>query len=196
MEDDNTTAYQAGIKDRINYIMDILGMEIPGFSQFTGISHSHIYAITNGTKGLTIRTADKIAKLIGLTSAQLLKLDYVIPASIRKSDSVKNFYDRYPDNPEYFKETKVSRKVSYFFQHKLMAIGVFDNQVSISQIREACIALGQDFSSKQLSQVADYLAQTRKLKKEKVLMRKKNGELGVREIPVYSLGAPGITKKT
>jgi len=186
MEDDSTTAYQVGIKDRINYIMDILGMEIPGFSQFTGVSNSHIYALSNGTKGLTIRTADKIAKRIGLTSAQLLKLDYVIPDSIRKSDSVNNFYDKYPDNPEYFKETKVSRKVSYFIEHKLMTTKLFDTRVSISQIREACIALGQDFSSKQLSQVVDYLALTKKLKKEKVLMRKKNGELGVREIPVYS----------
>lgn len=196
MEDNNTTAYQAGIKDRINDIMDILGMEVPGFSQFTGISTSHLYALSNGTKGLTIRTADKIAKRIGLTSAQLLKLDYIIPNSIRKSDSVKNFFDKYPDNPEYFKETKASRKASYFVEHNLIATGFFDNRVSISQIREACAALGQDFSSKQLSQVADYLAQTKKLKKEKVFMKKKkNGELGVREIPVYSLGVHEIMKK-
>lgn len=144
-----------------------------------------IYALSNGTKSLTIDTAEKIANCLNLKGSQLLQVDYIIPGTIRKAPQVKNFYDTYKDNPEYFKETKSFRKTSAFIEEKIVPTGLFKKRVYVWEIKEACVKQGQYFTSKQVAQAVDYMAVIKKLNKETALLKKKNGEYGVREVQVY-----------
>lgn len=187
MEENSAAIYKQAIIDRMKHIMEILELEVDGFAEFTQISKSHIYALLNTKRGLTIQTAEKIASRINLTGSQLLKLDYPIPLSIRKIAEVKKFHDTYKYNPEYFTRTKEETSISYFFENTLMRTDLFDNPVNVRQIREACTALGKNYSSKKVSHTVDYLSAKKKLYKENKLLLKKNGETGTKQFPFYSI---------
>jgi hypothetical protein len=186
MEENNDSITKASLKERINYIMDTVGLEIAGFSELTKISESHLYALSNGTKSLTKVTAEKIAFPLKLKSTQILNLNYVISDSIRNAPAIKKFYHTFKKgNPEYFRDTKAARKSSYFIEQELMPSGLFNEPVYVWQVKEACVESGMDYSSKEISQKLSYLVKTNKLKSEKRKLKKKNGDTADREVFVY-----------
>ena len=187
MENSGPSIYSIVIRERLKLIMEIAGLEVAGFSEFTKVSVSHIYAILNGRKSLTAQTANKIAIGFKLNGWNILNLDFKITEAI-KSPALNKFYADHKEAADYFKETISERKDSYFFEHELFPTGIFDNPVYIWEVREACIALGRNLSSKQIAHIAGYLADTNKLESEKRPIKKKNGEFGERIVTVYYLG--------
>lgn len=186
MEENTDLSTKGDLNDRVRHIMDLVGLEIAGFAELTNISESHLYALINGTKSLTQETAAKIAAAIKLRAAQILNPDYIISAAIRNAPAVKKFHSSYKKgNPEYFTETKASRKNAYFIEHELIPRGVFSEPVYGWQVRNACAQLGIDLSSKQVSQHLNYLVETQKLKSEMRELKKKNGEMAERKVHVY-----------
>ena len=186
MENNEPSTYSIVIRERLKLIMEISGLEVAGFSEFTKVSVSHIYAILNGRKSLTAQTANKIAIGFKLNGWNILNLDFKITEAI-KSSALNKFYADHKEAHDYFKETVSERKDSYFFEHELIPTGIFDKPVYIWEVREACIALGRNLSSKQIAHIAEYLAVKNKLDSEKRPIKKKNGEFGERMITVYYL---------
>lgn len=186
MEEKTDSYLQNDFKDRINQIMDMVGLEIAGFAELTKVSESHIYALSNGSKKLTAEIAKKIADALKIKSTQLLNPSYILSANIRKALPVKKFYDTFKKgNPEYFTETKAARKSSYFILQELVPAGIFKEPKYGWQIRAACAERGLDLSSKQVSQTLNYMVEIAKLKSEKRKLKRKNGETMDREVYVY-----------
>lgn len=168
-------------------ILDNTGLEIAGLALLTEISESHLYALANGNKDMTDGIAEKIAIPLNLKSDKLLLPAYKIPKSIVNAPEVKNFYRTYKHgNPEYFSSTKALRKNAYFIDEKLIRQNVFQERLAAGDVREKCEKLGLKMSSKEVSQYLTYFAIKKKLKKEKVRMLKKDGQMSDREIYVYS----------
>ena len=165
--------------------MDMTGLEIPGFSEFTQISESHVYALINGTRSITEEVANKIAFLLRIKSWQIMNPDAALPESIRKAPSLKKFYAEYKSNPEYFKATKSDRKASYFIENDLLKGALFKEPVYVWQVKEVCQQNNKDYSSKQISQTLNYLVAMNKLKSEKRKLKRKNGEFANRDVLVY-----------
>ena len=186
MENKGPSSYSIVIRNRIKLIMEIAGLEVAGFAEFTKVSVSHIYAILNGRKSLTSQTANKIAIGFKLNGWNILNPDFKITESI-KSTALNKFYADHQEATDYFKATIAERKDSYFFEHELIPTGIFDKPVYVWQVREACIALGRNLSSKQIAQIADHLATNKKLGTENRLIKKKNDDYGERMVRVYFL---------
>ena len=196
MGDQNNSVYHKNIKERIIHIMDITGLELAGFAQLVQISESHLYALINGRRKLTGDTADKIGAKLKLKGWQILNLDYIVPDSLQQLPAVKKFYTDYKHNPEYFKKTKSSRKVSHFIEQELLSTKLFSTPVPVSTVREACAGLDKEYSSKQVSQTLNYLVETKKLKSKKTRQRRKNGTYGEREVYLYFAPGAESTEKT
>ena len=179
------STYALAIRARIRKILEFAGLEIAGMAELTGVSQSHIYAILNGRRALQEDVADRLGFKLKLSAWQILNLDYEITESIRKSALLNKFYNEHKGNPEYFTDTILERKDSYYVEQTLIPAGFFDNPVYVWEIREALSRYGREFSSKQVSRIVNYLAATGKLMSEKRPIKKKNGEYGIREVPVY-----------
>ncbi|MBB5639034.1 plasmid maintenance system antidote protein VapI [Pedobacter cryoconitis] len=184
MDDKNTSDYNSAIRARLLRIMQIAGLERTGLAEFTKISDSHLYALLNGTRNITGETADKIGAGFKLQGAQILNLNFEIPAQLRKSAALLEFYELYADNPEYFIETKAAMKNSYYLD-RMINTTLFEKPVYVWQVKEACKEDNQHISSKQISQKLTYLADQKKLIVTRQKMKKKNGEEGKREVLVY-----------
>lgn len=184
MDDKNTSDYNSTIRARLLRIMEIAGLERAGLAEFTKISDSHLYALLNGTRNITGETADKIGAGFKLQGSQILNLNFEIPAQLRKSAALLEFYELYADNPEYFIETKAAMKNSYYLD-RMIETPLFKKSVYVWQVREACKEDNQDMSSKEISQKLNYLADKKKLIVTKKKMKKKNGQEGKREVLVY-----------
>ena len=185
MDDKNTSDYNKTIRARLLRIMEIAGLERPGLAEFTKISDSHLYALLNGTRNITGETADKIGVGFKLQGAQILNLNFEIPAQIRKSTLLLEFYESYSGNPEYFIETKSTMKDAYYIEHTLLPTSLFEKSVYVWQVKEACKEDKKNLTSKQISQKLNYLVQKKKLIAIKRKLKKKNGEDGDREVLVY-----------
>jgi len=185
MDDKNTADYNMAIRTRLLRIMEIAGLERTGLAEFTKISDSHLYALLNGTRNITGETADKIGAGFKLQGAQILNLNFEIPAQIRKAPLLLEFYESYSDNPEYFIETKATLKDASYIEHKLLYTPLFEKSVYVWQVKEACKVEKKNLTSKQVSQKLNYLVQKKKLIATKRKLKKKNGEDGEREVLVY-----------
>jgi plasmid maintenance system antidote protein VapI len=185
MDDQNTSDYNKAIRTRLLRIMEIAGLERTGLAEFTKISDSHLYALLNGTRNITGEIADKIGAGFKLHGAQILNLNFEIPAQIRKSAALLEFYELYSGNPEFFIETKATMKDAYYIEHTLLYSSLFEKSVYVWQVKEACKEDKKNLTSKQISQKLNYLVQKKKLIATKRKLKKKNGEDGDREVLVY-----------
>jgi len=122
--------------------MEISGLEVAGFSEFTKVSVSHIYAILNGRKSLTAQTANKIAIGFKLNGWNILNLDFKITEAI-KSSALNKFYADHKEAHDYFKETVSERKDSYFFEHELIPTGIFDKPVYTWKLERPVLLLAE-----------------------------------------------------
>jgi len=187
MEENAFSEQKGNFSQQIKNILAKIGLEIAGFALLTDISEAHLYALSNGNKDLTDSIADKIADPLKLKSVKLLLPNYEIPDSIADAPAVKKFYKTYGiGNPEYFTNTKALRKNAFFIDQELIQQNVFSEPLAAGDVRIKCAKLGVHMTSKEASQHLSYFAIKKKLKKEKVKMRKKNGEISDREIYVYS----------
>lgn len=179
------TKYSKVLSDRINELIRLSELETSGFAEYTGVSESHVYAILNGTRKLTRKTADKIAEGFNLKGLQLLNLDYKITSKNRNTQKLNKFYSEYKGVKDYFTNTKAERSAAYFFEHELLKTKLFTKAVSISEVRDVCKASGRNYESKKISQILKYLVKKNILKSKKKPIRLKSGKPGTRIVDVF-----------
>lgn len=172
--------------DRINHLMDISGLELSGFADFTGVSESHLYAIINGTKSLTDSTAQKIAQPFNLLKDQLINPNYKLTKKLSKSQALIQFYTENKGVHKYFVTTKIDRKIAYYIECEVLKSKKFKRPFYVADVRDYCLKAGRDLSSKRVAQVLNYLVDKKILKKEKASYVLKNGELGKRMVDKFS----------
>ncbi|REA63569.1 hypothetical protein DSL64_03760 [Dyadobacter luteus] len=175
MQRSDKLLYSAQIADRIRLIMEILGLELSGFSEFTQISESHLYAILNGKRKLTRNIAEKIGEKLDFDGWKIQQLDHKIPMSIRRATELSRFYIENKDVLEFFVNTKDERKASHFIEFGLIKAKVFDEPKYIWEIRQICSEAKRNYKSKDLSQLLLYLTEKGKLKKEKRPLKRRDG---------------------
>lgn len=189
----NNSSSSNTFTERLERLMNLSGLEIAGFAEFTGVSESHIYALLNGTRELTIEIADKIALGFNFKGWQLLKLDYKLTNTVRKAPILLKFYKENKGVHDYFITTRDDRKAAYFIENELLISDLFDKPVYVWEVREACAASGRKYTSKRVSQILNYLVSTKKLKSKKKPIKLKNGAVGTRIVDVFF--RPSLVKR-
>lgn len=177
--------YSVLIAKRISLILDYSGLTIKGLEEFTKVSESHIYALINGNKRITVRIADKLSEPFNFTGAQLLNLDYPINENIKKSPGLSRFKKNHSNNSEYFISTKIISKPSYFIEQYFLQNRIFDKPVYLWEISEELEKDKKQYSKKDLSQILHYLIFKGKLIGERRPMKLKNGNYGKRMVFVF-----------
>jgi plasmid maintenance system antidote protein VapI len=185
MQKGNDRVYKQKISQRVQNLMDASGLEVSGFAEYISISDSHLYAILNGTRDLTEDVAEKIGEAFNLKGSQVLRLNYRIPKSIKKSESLNNFCVENKNVESYFKSTRSERKDSYYIENDLYNTGLFDSPIYIWEVKEYCLNAGRKYTSKRLSQILRYMVDRKILKSKKKRLKLRNGEYGERMVDVF-----------
>lgn len=185
MKKEKQNDYAKTISQRIRELMNLSGLELPGFADYLNLSESHLYAILNGTRDLTEDIADKIASAFDLKGGQILRPNYKIPKNTRKSESLNKFCDENKNVKSYFIHTREERKDSYFIEHDLYKSTLFVKPVYIWEIKEYCESMGKKYTSKRLSQILKYMVETKKLKSRKKPLKLRSGGLGERIVDAF-----------
>lgn len=172
--------------ERVYKLIQLSGLELSGFAEFTSISESHIYAVINGTKELTENTADKIADVFDLKGFQLLNPNFRLTKKLSNASSLVKFYKENKGVYKYFVNTRIDRKVAYFIEYEVLSKKQFAFPFTVGKVREACLEAGRKYTSKRISQVLNYLVATNKLRRKKEHIIKKDGNTGKRFVDVFS----------
>jgi plasmid maintenance system antidote protein VapI len=173
------------IGERVQRLMDLAELEIDGFAEYLSISPSHLYAILNGNRDLTVDIADKVGSAFDLKGSQILRINYRIPKRIKKSESLNKFYEENKNVESYFIKTRGERKDSYYIEHDLFNSNLFDSPIYIWELKEYCQKAGKNYTSKRLSQILNYMVDRKKLKKKKRPLKLRNGKYGKRKVDVF-----------
>lgn len=165
----------------------MIGLEIPGFALLINKSESHIYAILNGTRELTMDLAKEIGAVLEFNGENIFKLTYLIPERIRKSKELNNFRIKYKDNPEYFSSTIHSRKKSKYIEQQIYNESILAQPAYLNEIRKKVNGLNpsNQFTSDELSKILNYLVKKGKLSKSRELIKLKDKQVGKREVDVF-----------
>jgi len=180
--------YKKSVRNRLRDMMIIIGLEIPGFALLMNKSESHIYAILNGTRELTMDTAKEIGNILEFNGENIFKLTYLIPERIKKSKELNNFRIKYKDNPEYFSSTIHSRKKSKYIEQQLHNESLFGQPTYLREIRQKINSLDPaiQFTSDELSKILNYLVKKGKLSKSRKPIKLNNDQrFGKREVDVF-----------
>lgn len=170
---------------RLTKLMKIAGLEISGFAEFTNISESHIYALLNGTREITEDLSEKISDKFGIQAQQLLNSKFKLTEELRSVPLLKKFYLDEKQTKSYFIQTKSERKSSVFIETELLNSSFFDKPVYVSDVREACLKKKKQYTSKQISQILNYMADRKLLKRKKKPITLVNGKSGRRMVDVF-----------
>lgn len=178
-------SYNDIIIDRLQLILQYTGLEIPGFSEFTGVSESHLYALLNGTKKLTGTTADKIGNKIGIPGWKILQLDYEISDSISKHPEVVKFYKTYKGVKDYFTDSRNQGTQSYYLEYILLNTDFFKKERYVWEVVDECKKSNRKYKSKDISQALHYLTTKGMLNKTKRQFKSKDGSFKDRMVYVF-----------
>lgn len=170
---------------RIQLIMEILGLEVAGFEMLTGVSASHLYAILNGNRRLTIDVANQIGEKIGFDGWKILHVSYEIPSSIRQHPNVSRFYKEYSSVPDYFIDTRDERKKSFFIKQLAITTDFFNEERYVWEVKDKAKEVNRKFTSKELSQILKNLFDNSVLNRKKRQYRSKDGNILERLVWVY-----------
>lgn len=177
--------YKDLISSRVSALLEHSGLEIEGFAEYLHISTSHMYALLNGTRELTEEIANRIGSAFDLTGANILRANYRIPKKIGRSNELNNFYDKNRSVKSYFRNTRVERKDSYFIENEIRNSDLLNTQTYIWELKEFCESKGRKYTSKQLSQILNYMVIRKILKKKKKPIKLRSGEYGNRMVDVF-----------
>ncbi|RXK60664.1 XRE family transcriptional regulator [Lacibacter luteus] len=170
---------------RLIKLRKISGLEISGFAEFINISESHVYAMLNGTREITEGAAEKIANKFGISAKNLTDRSYKLTEELRNAPLLKNFYNDTKHTTSYFIKTNSEGKSSFFVENKLYKSGFFDKPVYVKEVRSACSQNGFSYTSKQISQILNYMVDRKLLKRKKKPIILANGKTGKRMVDVF-----------
>lgn len=185
MQKRNEQVYKEEIIQRVQKLMDATGLEVPGFADYLTISDSHLYAILNGTRDLTVDVAEKIGAAFDLKGSQILRINYRISITLKKSESLNNFCDENKDVHSYFISNRIERKDSYYIETVVLNSGLFNSPIYIWELREYFKSKEKKYTSKRLSQILNYMVVKGILKSKKRPLKLRNGEYGNRSVDVF-----------
>ncbi len=185
MKKGESKEYKDHISSRVSELLEHSGLEIEGFAEYLHISASHMYALLNGTRELTEEIANRIGSAFDITGANILRANYRIPKKLGKSKELNNFYDKNKSVKSYFRNTRLERKDSYFVENEIRNSNLLDQPTYIWELKEYCESKGRKYSSKQLSQILNYMVIRKILKKKKKPLKLRDGEYGNRMVDVF-----------
>lgn len=165
--------------------MKIAGLEISGFAEFTNISESHVYALLNGTREITEGAAEKIANKFGISANNLTDISYKLTEELGNAPQLKKFYTDTKQTASYFIKTNTEEKRSFFVENKLYKSGFFDKPVYVKEVRSYCSQNDFPYTSKQISQILNYMVDRKLLKRKKKPIKLANGKTGKRMVDVF-----------
>jgi len=186
---DQKTEYSKAIADRLQLIMEITDLDVPGFAEFFERSTPHIYGILNRNRSLSEVFAKDIGEKLDFDGAKIFNLNVKIPALIAKSEALRRFKIEYRDNPEYFLSTKTNRSVDTFVSEVLLKSDCFNNGYKyLSEVTEYCQSeLNREFIDDKLSKGLRYAVSKNLLKSKKKPIKLKKDGFGKRLVDVYYL---------
>lgn len=180
-----TIEYKGLLCGRVSELLEHSGLEIEGFAEYLHISSSHMYALLNGTRELTEEIANRIGSAFNITGANILRANYRIPKKLKRSKELNNFYDKNKSVKSYFRNTRIERKDSFFIENEIRNSKLLNEPTYIWELKEYCESKGRKYSSKQLSQILNYMVIRKVLKKKKEPLKLRDGEYGSRMVDVF-----------
>jgi len=185
MEKSPDPNYSEALADRLRYIMETIGLELPGFALFIGKSESHVYSLLSGRRGITNDIAKDLGSKLEFDGSKIFKLNQPIPSSIINGKYLNNFKQQYINNPEYFVSTKIDRKLSYYVQFELVNTDLFDSPRYVWEVNDVCRKFGKVFKSDTLSKILKHLVTKGVLQSKKEPIKLRNGSYGSRKVDVF-----------
>ena len=185
MKNSKDVDYTKKIIERLRRVMILANLEISGLSVLTGLSEGHIYALLSGRRNLTTEVADIIGSKTGFDGSVIFNLNQEIPNHIQKSDQLKNFSSKYKYNKEYFINTKIDRKPSYFLEFEVLNTTFLDEPKYVWEVNEFCRQLGRTFTSDKLKKHLKYFVTKGKLRTSSKPIKLRSGGYGTRIVDVF-----------
>ena len=185
----SNSSYKGDLRKRLKVLVDSTGLTTVGFSLLINTSESHIYAILNGSRRLTVNLAELIGNKLNFEGGNIFDLTYELPTNFKKNKELNNFYTNYSKtNPEYFLISLTDRKKSKYVEQLIETTTILDTPKYLSQIRSEInsVSLTHKFNSDDLSKILNYLADNKKLSKiKRPIMLKSSNKLGKRVVDVF-----------
>ena len=91
----------------------------------------------------------------------------------------------YKNNHEYFIDTKIDRRPSYFIEFEILNTNFFKEPKYVWEVNDICKELGKRLSSDKLKKHLGYFVKTNKLKSEKRPIKLRKGGFGERMVDVF-----------
>jgi len=185
----SNSSYKGDLRKRLKVLVDSTGLTTVGFSLLINTSESHIYAILNGSRRLTVNLAELIGNKLNFEGGNIFDLTYELPTNFKKNKELNNFYTNYSKtNPEYFLISLTDRKKSKYVEQLIETTTILDTPKYLSQIRSEINSVSHThkFNSDDLSKILNYLADNKKLSKiKRPIMLKSSNKLGKRVVDVF-----------
>ena len=180
---DKTTREES--KTRLEELMELTGLERPGFAKFVGVSENHLYSLISGRRRLTEKLANEIGKKLEFDGYKIMRQTTEFPDKIKRSKALREFYSNYKDNPEYFISTKIGRKTSHFIESELFPTGIFNSPAYVWEVKDKCKMLKKELTSDEISKHLKYFVKKGMLMSEKRRIKRRDGKEGKRIVDVF-----------
>ncbi|MGE9311078.1 helix-turn-helix transcriptional regulator [Niabella sp. CJ426] len=184
MNNGEIPGYTQFISTRLEELMKLAGLTVAGLARFINISEPYMHSLINGNRQLTAELANRAGSLFNIDGANILRPAYRLPKSAKKSKYLSNFYDENKNVTSYF-STHYEQKPAFYIENELYHTDIFDSPIYIWELRDHCVANNKKYSSKQLSQILNYMVDRGLLKKKKRSIKLKNGSYGKRKVDVF-----------
>ncbi len=185
MKNGEILGYTQFISTRLEELMKLAGLTVAGLARFINISEPYMHSLINGNRQLTAELANRIGSLFNIDGANILRPGYRLPKNAKKSKYLSNFYDENKNVPSYFRSTHNEQKPSFYIENELYHTDIFDSPIYIWELRDYCNTNKKKYTSKQLSQILNYMVDRGLLKKKKSSLKLKNGSYGKRKVDVF-----------
>lgn len=187
MDNENSSAYNKKISERILLILEYAKLELKGIAALTGKSIDIFYAVISGRRRLTNELATIIGRSLDFDGYIIFNINTAIPQSIKQSPTLQKFRKENRNNKEFFIDTWHEGKDSTFLKTHLVYEGYFSEprytwEVS-DKLKEFNKKIGSDLLSKQLK----YLVTKGVLRSTRAPIKLKRGGYGERLVDVYYL---------
>ena len=185
MKKGETKSYKEFISTRIANLLQMSGLEMEGFAEYLNISTSHMYAIQNGTRDLTADIANRMGNAFNISGGNILRANYRLPRNLKKSDDLNKFYAKNKSVKSYFRDTRIERKSSYFIESEVEGSDLFTTPIYIWELKDLLEKKGKKYTSKQLSQILNYMVIRKIVRKKKKPIKLRSGKYGIRMVDVF-----------
>ncbi len=185
MDSANHPTYTQDVAERLRKIIELTGLEVPGFAAFIGLSESHVYSLLSARREIPTQFAQQLGEQLDFDGIRIFKLNQELPESIRTAPALRKFRKEHHHNKEYFITTKKERSLSHFLEEELLHTSLFEEPRYVWQVNDACREKNRKVDSDTLSKHLKYLVSKNLLKSAKKQIQRRDGSLGKRMVTVF-----------